>query len=168
MQSFEQIVEQYSEKIYFVVRRIVVDHDDADDIVQNTFIKVWKNFDNFRGEAGIYTWIYRIALNESLGFLRSAHSSRYVRGEDAQRELNNLYDNDPFFDGEAAEKALYVAIETLPPKQRAVFNMRYFEEMPYAEMAEIMATSQGALKASYHIAQKKIQEQLNLYTQFSI
>ncbi len=165
---FEEIVEKYSEKIYYVVRRIVVSHDDADDVVQNTFIKVWQNFDNFRGEAGIYTWIYRIAVNEALGFLRSKHSSRYIGGEDSERELRNLYSNDPYFDGDAAEKAFCMAIETLPPKQRAVFNMRYFDEMPYNEMAEIMETSEGALKASYHHAQKKVQDQLNLFMQSGI
>ncbi len=138
----------------------MIDHSDADDVVQNTFIKVWQNFDKFRGEANIYTWVYRIAVNEALAFLRSK-KSRFSAAEGSEIELARLYDNDQYFDAEEALKQLNMAIESLPPKQRAVFNMRYFEEMTYSQMSEIMGTSQGALKASYHHAQKKIEEYLN-------
>lgn len=168
MLTFEQIVQKYSQRIYFAVRRIVVDHNDADDVVQNTFIKVWQNFENFRGEAGIYTWIYRIAVNEALGFLRQKHPERYATGEEATLEFSKMLDNDPYFDADKAEKVLIMAIETLPPKQKAVFTMRYFDELPYSEIAEIMEVSEGSLKASYHHAQKKVQDQLNLLIQQDI
>lgn len=160
--EFEQIVRQYSEKIYFVVRRIVVDHHDANDVVQNTLIKVWQNLPSFQGKSSLYTWIYRIAVNEALTFLRSSRAHLYATSEEAEYQLRNLFDQDPYFDGDAAQAALAAAICTLPPKQRIVFNMRYWDNMPYAEMAEVLHTSEGALKASYHHAVKKIEAQLNL------
>ncbi len=161
--EFEQAVREYSERLYYVVRRIVKSHDDANDVVQNTFLKAWQNFTRFRGESGLYTWLYRIAINESLVFIRNNSKFKFENSNEAQRELRQLYDNDPYFDGDTAEKALAMAIDTLPAKQKVVFNMRYFDEMPYSEMAEIMQTSQGALKASYHHAQKKVELQLNLF-----
>ncbi len=163
--DFEQAVREYSERIYYVVRRIVKNHDDANDVVQNAFLKAWQNFSRFRGESGLYTWLYRIAVNESLVFLRNNSKFVFDSSETAERVLSNMYDNDPYFDGDSAEKALAMAIDTLPPKQKVVFNMRYFDEMPYSQMAEVMETSQGALKASYHHAQKKVEEQLNLFIQ---
>lgn len=159
--EFEQIVTKYSGKIYFVVRRIVVNHDDANDVVQNAMIKVWQNLDSFQGKSSIYTWIYRIAVNEALSFLRSSRAHLYASEKEAEYHLQSLFDNDPFFDGDEAERALAVAVASLPPKQRAVFNMRYWDEMPYAEMSVVMETSEGALKASYHHAAKKVQQQLN-------
>ncbi|MFI3287755.1 MAG: RNA polymerase sigma factor [Rikenellaceae bacterium] len=161
--DFQKIVEKYSSRIYYVVRRIVRDHDDADDVLQNTFMKAWQARDSFRGEAGVYTWLYRIAVNEALAFLRNSSKMQYASGEEAERELRNLYDNDPYFDGDKAQKALAMAVDTLPAKQKAVFTLRYFEELSYAQISEVMETSQGALKASYHHAQKKVEEQLNLF-----
>ncbi len=163
--DFEHIVKEYSQRLYFVARRIVRNHDDADDVVQNTFLKAWKNRELFRGDSSLYTWLYRIAVNEALALLRTNSKTVYIQSEDAERELSKLFDNDPYFDGDKAEKALAMAVETLPPKQKAVFTLRYFEEMSYAQIAEIMETSQGALKASYHHAQKKVEEQLNLFMQ---
>lgn len=161
--DFEKIVKEYSRRIYYVVRRIVRDHDDADDVVQNTFVKAWGARDSFRGESGVYTWLYRIAVNEALAFLRNNQKMQFASGEEAERELRVLYDNDPYFDGDQAQKALCMAVDTLPAKQKAVFTLRYFEEMSYADMSEVLETSQGALKASYHHAQKKVEEQLNLF-----
>lgn len=161
--DFEQIVREYSQRLYYVVRRIVGDHDDANDVVQNTFMKVWQSKESFRGESGLYTWIYRIAVNEALAFLRTSQRMVFATTEQSDKELRALYDNDPYFDGDKAQKALAMAIDTLPPKQKAVFTLRYFDEMPYNEIAEVMEVSVGSLKASYHHAQKKVEEQLNLF-----
>ncbi len=164
MMDFEQIVDQYSKRLYYVIRRIVRNHDDADDVLQNTFVRAWQHFSEFRSESSVYTWLYRIAVNEALGFLRAQRNHIETQNLD-HTELSAIYDNDPYFDGDAAQKALSMAIDALPPKQRAVFNMRYFDEMPYSQMAEITGTSTGALKASYHHAEKKVEELLNLYIQ---
>ncbi len=164
MIDFEQIVDKYSQRLYYAIRRIVRSHDDADDVLQNTFVRVWENLENFRSESALYTWLYRIAVNEALGYLRSQRNHTEVQSLDVT-QLNNLYDNDSYFDGDAAQKALGMAIDSLPPKQRAVFNMRYFDEMPYSQIAEITGTSVGGLKASYHHAEKKVEELLNLYIQ---
>ncbi len=161
--NFEEIVKKYSERIYYVVRRIVRGHDDADDVVQNVFLRAWQNRESFRGEASIYTWLYRIAVNEALTFIRSNSKMNFASSEEAERELSALYDNDPYFDGDKAQKALSMAIDTLPPKQKAVFTLRYFDEMPYNKIAQIMETSEGSLKAQYHHAQKKVEGQLNLF-----
>lgn len=162
MADFEQIVDQYSERIYWVVRRMVASHDDANDVVQNTFIKVWQALPDFRGQSSIYTWIYRIAVNQALSFLRSERSRPNVGGEMAERELAAIIDYGGHFDGTQAERALQIAIQKLPEKQRAVFLLRYYDEMPYAEMAVVLETSEGALKASYHHAVKKIEQELNV------
>ncbi len=161
--DFEEIVRSYSQRIYYVVRRIVRSHDDANDVVQNTFIKAWQAYSSFRGQSSAYTWLYRIAVNEALAHLRANSKMEFSSDEEAVRELSTLYDNDPYFDGDEAQKALSIAVDALPPKQRIVFTMRYFDDMSYCEMEEVLGTSQGALKASYHHAQKKIEERLNLY-----
>lgn len=160
--DFGQIVEKYSEKMYFVARRIVASHDDANDVVQNSFIKVWQALDTFRGESGLYTWIYRVVVNESLSFLRSKRTRFFGAQSFSGAELDNLIDNDTYFEADKAERILAKAVLSLPPKQRAIFTMRYYDELPYAEIAEVMGVSQGSLKASYHFAAKKIEAQLNL------
>lgn len=159
--DFEQLVDKYSQKMYFVARRIVASHEDANDVVQNSFIKLWQSIETFRGDSGIYTWIYRVVVNESLSFLRSKRTRFFGSQSFSGTELDNLIDNDSYFEADEAERLLAKAILSLPPKQRAIFNMRYYDEMPYAEIADVMGTSQGALKASYHIAVKKIESQLN-------
>ncbi len=156
--AFTHLVERYQKKIYWHIRRIVIDHDDADDVVQNVFIKVWKSLDNFKEDAQFYTWLYRIATNESLTFLRQKKAHLYVEFDDVASGLSGSLQDDNYFNGDDLQKKLQEAILTLPDKQRVVFNLRYFDEMPYEQMAEITETSVGALKASYHHAAKKIEE----------
>jgi len=150
--AFETLVKLYQERIYWHIRRIVVTHEDANDVVQNTFIKAYKGIHRFRAGARLYTWLYRIATNESITFLKSA--KRTASGE--LLATANLQ-ADVFFDGSEAELLLQKAIATLPDKQRLVFNMKYYDDMTYKDMSEILATSVGALKASYHHAVKKIE-----------
>jgi len=156
--AFNSIVTAYNQRLYWHIRRMVLDHDDTDDVLQNTFIKIWRGLPNFRQDSNIYTWLYRIATNEALSFLRSKKESTSF-DEVAYTVSKNL-EADAFFDGDKAQAKLQEAIATLPEKQRAVFNMRYFEEMSYAEMSAVFETSEGALKASYHHAVKKIESYL--------
>ena len=155
--AFHLIVTKYQKRVYWQVRRIVIDHDDSNDVVQNVFIKVWKNLENFKEASRLYTWLYRIAVNESLTFLKQKRAPLYVDFEKVERGLSRKMD-DNYFKGEEIEKKLQQAILTLPEKQRIVFNMKYFEDMKYDDMAEVLDTSVGALKASYHHAVKKIEE----------
>ena len=149
---------KYQEKIYWHVRRMVVDHDDAHDVVQNVFIKVWKGLDNFREDAKLYTWLYRIASNESLTFIEQQKKRQIVSFEDAQSGLADRLKADKDFDPNKLEWKLQMAIQQLPEKQKLVFSLRYYDEMPYEDMSRILETSEGALKASYHHAVKKIEE----------
>lgn len=158
--AFSAIVEQYSQKIYWHIRRMVLSHDDADDLVQNTFVKAWMNIDKFRGESQISTWLYRIAINETLTWLNK-NKHEHVSLSSPEGEVAELLEGDTYFNGEEADKLFQEAVNRLPEKQRLTFNMRYFEEMKYEDMSEILGTSVGALKASYHIATKKIEEYLN-------
>lgn len=155
---FSLIVAKYSERIYWVVRKIVIGHHDTDDVVQNTFMKAWINIHTFRRDSQLYTWLYRIAVNESLTFLRSRRSGLFSSLSDSTAQMRNMIVSGTDFDGDAAQKKLQLAILKLPPKQRLVFNMRYFEEMPYEQMSQILDTSEGALKSSYHHAVKKIEK----------
>lgn len=157
--TFSDLMKAYQQQIYWHIRRMVTNHDDADDILQNTFIKAWQNSQAYRGDAAFTTWLYRIATNECIDFLNSAHQ-RYSNSlsEYEDDSLVNNYAEDPWFDGDAAEEKLQKAIQTLPAKQRTVFNLRYYDEMPYSEMSQVLDTSEGALKASYHHAVKKIEE----------
>lgn len=155
-EAFNLIVKTYNERLYWHIRRMVVSHDDADDVLQNTFIKIWKGLPKFRQDANIYTWLYRIATNESLTFLRQKKEN--TRFADVEFSLSQNLEADVFFDGDEAQKKLQLAIAALPEKQRAVFNLKYFDEMKYNDMSEILSTSVGALKASYHHAVKKIEE----------
>ena len=152
--AFSDMVKIYSEPLYWHIRRMVLNHDDANDLLQNTFIKAWTGIDGFMGNAKVLTWLYRIATNESLTFLNKASMTET---EDTDTCMSQL-EADPYFDGDELQLRLQEALLTLPPKQRMVFNMKYYEEMKYEEMSTILGTSVGALKASYHIAVKKICE----------
>lgn len=156
--AFTQIVRKYQEKLYWHIRRLVVDHDDANDILQNVCIKVWKSLDNFREDSQLYTWLYRIATNESLTFLEQQKKKASVSFSDVETGLSNKLKADRYFDAGKVEWKLQLAIQALPEKQRLVFNLRYYDEMPYEEMSRVLETSEGALKASYHHAVKKIEE----------
>ncbi|WP_068855581.1 RNA polymerase sigma factor [Leyella lascolaii] len=155
--SFSDIVSQYSEPLYWKIRHIVLNHDDANDILQNVFIKAWKNIDDFQNRAKISTWLYRIAINESLDFIRKQKSNAVIES-DADNNIANRLIADEYFDGDKTVAMLQQAIATLPEVQRVVFNLRYYDEMKYSEMSKILNTTEGALKASYHIAVKKITE----------
>ena len=156
-EAFECIVKEYSEQLYWQIRRLVFSHDDANDILQNTFIKAWINIDYFRGDAKMSTWLYRIALNECLTFLNKQRAANQLAIDEADKELLNKLESDTYFDGDDTQKIFLQAIHTLPEKQQIVFNLKYFKEMKYEEISEIVGTSIGALKASYHHAVKKIE-----------
>jgi RNA polymerase sigma factor (sigma-70 family) len=156
--AFTAIIKKYQEKLYWHIRRMVVDHDDANDVLQNVFIRVWNGLENFREDAQLYTWLYRIATNESLTFLEQQKKRSAVSLSDVETGLSNKIKADKHFDANKLEWKLQVAIQQLPEKQRLVFNLRYYDEMPYEEMSRILETSEGALKASYHHAVKKIED----------
>lgn len=151
-ETFTELVKAYSQPLYWHIRRMVLNHDDADDLLQNTFIKAWTGIDGFLGNAKVLTWLYRIATNEALTWLNRTPNA----ASDNPEALSEQIEADPWFDGNELQARLQAAIQTLPPKQRMVFNMKYFEEMKYEEMSSILGTSVGALKASYHMAVKKI------------
>lgn len=149
----------YNKRLYWHVRKIVICHDDADDVVQNTFIKAWKALPNFRGDSQLYTWLYRIATNEALSFLKKKKKHLFQSIDSVSFELESKVDSS-YFTGTEIEKKLQKAILTLPTKQRLVFNMKYFDELKYDEISEILGTSVGALKANYHHAKQKIEKYL--------
>ena len=156
--AYTAIIKKYQEKLYWHIRRMVVDHDDANDVLQNVFIRVWKGLANFREDSQLYTWLYRIATNESLTFIEQQKKRTSVSLSDVESGLSNKIKADEGFDGKKLEWKLQLAIQQLPEKQRAVFNLRYYDEMPYAEMSQVLETSEGSLKASYHHAVKKIED----------
>lgn len=158
--AFNEIVETYTERLYWHVRRFVCSHEDTDDLLQDVFIKIWNSLPSFRGESRIYTWLYRIATNETLNHLRKIRRENAVSFDIVGEMLATRIDEDPSFNGNALQRELHKAIQRLPEKQRLVFNMRYFDEMKYEDIAEITGTSVGALKASYHHAYNKIKEAL--------
>ena len=155
--AFTQIINKYQEKLYWHIRRIVVDHEDANDILQNMFIKVWNSLQNFREDSQLYTWLYRIATNECFTFLEQLKRRSSVSLDDVESGLINKIKADQNFDANKLEWKLQLAIQHLPEKQRIVFTLRYYDEMPYEEMSRVLETSEGALKASYHHAAKKIE-----------
>lgn len=163
--AFSQLIKKYQQKIYWHIRKMVVDHDDADDVVQETFIKVWQGLQNFRSDSQLYTWIYRIATNESLNFLQKKRRQNHVplENEDSLDLLNTLESSisQDYISGDEIQLKLQKALLQLPDKQRLVFNMKYYDDMKYEEISEITGTSVGALKASYHLAVKKIEENLS-------
>ena len=156
--AFENVVRKYSEQLYWQVRRIVLTHDDANDVLQNAFIKAWQALDNFHGDAKLLTWLSRIAINESLDFMRRQKNLTLVSTDDADLGVADRLMADDYFDGDETQAQLQEAIASLPDVQRTVFQLRYFDEMKYSEISRLLDTSEGALKASYHIAVKKITE----------
>lgn len=157
-QAFNEVMREYSEPLYWQIRRMVESHDDASDVLQNTFLKAWQNIENFRGEAKLSTWLYKIALNESITFLARERKRLNLSLDDEESHLVNLIEADEWIDGDELALKLRKAVASLPEKQRMVFNMKYYDDMKYEQMSEILGTSVGALKASYHLAVKKIEK----------
>ena len=158
--SLELLIDKYQQKLYWHIRKIVIDHDDSDDVLQNTYIKVWKGLANFKEESALFTWMYRIATNEALTFLNQKQKRNTTSLHPIEYQLSKSLESDHYFKGDEIQLKLQQAILTLPEKQRIVFNMRYYDETPYEQMSAILETSVGALKASYHIAAKKVEEYL--------
>lgn len=156
--AFNLIVRKYQQPIYWHVRRLVIIHEDADDIVQDVFLKAWKGLDKFRGDSGLFTWLYRIATNEALSFLKKKKTRFFIPIVDVENQLLEALQSDVYYKGDEIQRNIQKAILTLPEKQRIVFNLRYYDEMKYEDMAKILDTSEGALKASYHHAVKKIEK----------
>jgi len=158
--GFRLLVERYSSRLYWHIRRFVILHEDADDALQNTFISAWKNMADFRNESSLYTWLYAIATNESLTLINKRKRNTAASLDDIGSYLSNSLEGSSWFDGDEAQIKLQNAILQLPEKQRIVFNLKYFDEMTYEEMSKVLKTSEGALKASYHHAVKKIEKYL--------
>ena len=156
--AFTAIIKKYQEKLYWHIRRMVVEHEDANDVLQNVFIRVWNGLENFREDSQLYTWLYRIATNECLTFLEQKKRKASISLSDVESGLSNTIKADKYFDPNKLEWKLQLAMQQLPEKQRIVFNLRYYDEMPYEEMSKVLETSEGALKASYHHAVKKIED----------
>ena len=155
--AFAMVIEHYSSTLYWQIRRMVIDHDDANDVLQNTFIKAWTSIEGFRGDARLSTWLYKIAANESITFINKKKTANHISIDDDDSFIVNQLESDEWFDGDEVQIKLQRAIATLPDKQRLVFNMRYYDEMKYEDISEVLGTSVGALKASYHHALKKIE-----------
>jgi RNA polymerase sigma factor (sigma-70 family) len=158
IKGFRLAVERYSSKLYWHIRRLVILHEDADDALQNTFINAWRNIGNFRSESSLYTWLYAIATNESLALINKRKRNASISLDDLGAYFANSVEGSTWFDGDEAQLKLQNAILQLPDKQRVVFNLRYFDEMTYEDMSKVLKTSEGALKASYHHAVKKIEK----------
>ncbi|MCM1520689.1 MAG: RNA polymerase sigma factor [Lachnoclostridium sp.] len=156
--AFGEVIRKYSEPLYKQIRRLVQSHDDANDVLQNTFMKAWQSIENFRGDAKLSTWLYKIAINESMSFLEKERKRLNLSIDDEESHLVNLIEADKNVDGDRLALLLREAVAQLPEKQRIVFNMRYYDEMKYEQMSEILGTSQSALKTSYHLAVKKIEQ----------
>lgn len=156
--AYTAIIKKYQERLYWHIRRLVVDHDDANDVLQNVFIRVWNGLENFKEESQLYTWLYRIGTNESLTFIDNQKKRSAVSLSDVETGLSNKIKADKHFDPNRLEWKLQLAIQGLPEKQRVVFTLRYYDEMPYEEMSRVLETSEGALKASYHHAVKKVED----------
>jgi len=155
--GFRLLMAKYQERLYWHIRRMVKTHEDTDDVLQNTFVKVYRNLEKYRSDAKLYTWLYRIATNESHNHFRKVDRNKSISIDDEESNVFQLQ-SDSFFDGNSAQIKLATAIDTLPQKQKAVFNLRYYDEMTYKDMSEVLGTSVGALKASYHLAVKKIEK----------
>lgn len=156
--AFNLLMRKYQQRLYWHVRKIVIDHDDANDVIQNTFIKVWNALDGFREDSQLYTWLYRIATNESLTFLKQKKTKFFIPFGDVEHELSNHLTNDVYFSGDRIQLKLQQAVLKLPTQQRIIFNMKYFDGMKYEEIASVLNLTVGALKASYHHAVKKIEK----------
>jgi len=160
--AFNLLVKDYSEGLYWQIRKMVLSHDDANDVLQNTFLKCWSNLDQFRGDSRISTWLYRIAINETYTFLNKERQKNQAGIMDLEDTMVQNLQGDPYFDGDEAALKLQKAVLSLPDKQRLVFNMKYYDEMKYEQISELLGTSVGALKASYHYAVQKIEAYMNL------
>lgn len=160
--AFAFLLDRYSRQLYAIIRRIVYRHEDADDVLQNTFIKIWRNVRTFKGESKLSTWMYSIATNEALSFIRREKPERKLQMTTEDYDLAQLLISDPYFDGEQVEAEFLAAIAELPEKQRITFELRYFEDLPYKEISEITGTSEGALKANYHHAVKKLKRIMDI------
>ena len=158
--GFELLVRQYQRDVYWLIRRLILDHDDSDDLTQDTFLKIWNHLDSFREESGLFTWIYRIATNEALGFLKKKRLKILVPFPSDPGSLKGSLQNDAFFRGDETELRFQAALSRLPTKQRLIFQMKYYDELTYEKMSEILGTTTGALKASFHHAVKKIEKYL--------
>lgn len=158
--AFRTLMAQYKERLYWHIRKIVLSHEDADDVLQNTFIKVYHNIHSFKGESKLYSWMYRIATNESLSYIRKRAKSQQMESIEMQELMLEKLESDVYFDGDEIQLKLQNAVTRLPQKQRLVFNMKYFDNMKYDDISEILETSVGGLKASYHHAVKKIEKML--------
>nr|WP_299069182.1 RNA polymerase sigma factor [uncultured Allomuricauda sp.] len=158
--AFEVLVNTYKERLYWHIRRIVLNHDDADDVLQNTFIKVYKNIEGFKGDSKLYSWMYRIATNEALTFLKQKSKKTEISDQELKTAMVENLQSDVYFEGDEIQMKLQQALAILPEKQKLVFNMKYFQEMKYDEISEVLETSVGGLKASYHLAVKKIEAYL--------
>lgn len=154
--AFSELVSQYKERLYWHIRKIVLDHDDADDVLQNTFIKIFRNIGAFKGDSKLYTWMYRIATNEALTFINKRAKRANVSVEEVKNHAIDNLKSDVYFDGAEIQLKLQRAIATLPPRQQLIFNMKYFDDITYEDLSEILDTSVGGLKSSYHIASQKI------------
>ncbi|GGH39218.1 RNA polymerase sigma70 factor [Mangrovimonas yunxiaonensis] len=161
--AFKDLLQLYKERLYWHIRKIVITHDDADDVLQNTFIKVFKNINSFKGESKLFSWMYRIATNEAISFLNKKSKILQVSNETLQQQAVSNLKSDVYFNGDDIQLKLQQAITTLPQKQQLVFNMKYFDNIKYKDMANILDTSEGALKASYHLAVKKIEDYLKTH-----
>ena len=155
--AFRSLISKYKERLYWHIRKIVLDHDDTDDVLQNTFIKVFKNIDGFKGDSKLYSWMYRIATNEALTFLKKKSNKLGISDSELQNKIVSNLQADVYFEGDEIQLKLQKAIAILPEKQKLVFNMKYYQEMKYEEISEILNTSVGGLKASYHLAVKKVE-----------
>lgn len=156
--AFRELVALYQQRLYWHIRNMLKNHDDTDDVLQNVFIKVYKNIKKFKGDSKLYSWLYRIATNESITFLNQKAKKFTISNEELNQQLIQNLEADAYYEGNQIQLKLQKAIATLPQKQQQVFNMKYFQELKYREMSEILETSEGALKASYHLASKKIEE----------
>ena len=161
-QGFKLLVQTYQQRLYWQVRRMVNNHEDTNDVLQNIFIKIYKSIHNFKGDAKLFTWLYRIAANESITFLNKRKKQRFISADASTASFENSLQADPYFDGHAAQIKLKSALVQLPPKQQLVFNMRYYENLSYEEISKVLDTSVGALKASYFHASKKVEAYLKL------
>jgi RNA polymerase sigma-70 factor (ECF subfamily) len=163
--AFREIVDSYSERLYWHVRRFLCSHEDTDDLLQDIFVKIWSALPSFRGDSQLYTWLYRIATNETLNFLNKQKVRSALQFESLSSKLEEKIDEDPWFNGDSMQRLLMKAIQKLPEKQRLVFTMRWFEDLSYEDISEILGTSVGALKASYHFATEKIKSFLEKYSE---
>ena len=156
-QAFSEVIAAYSEPLYWHIRKMVISHDDTNDVLQNTFLNAWSNVESFRGDSKLSSWLYKIAINESITFINREKQRQNISIDDDESFIINSLESDDWFDGDELQKELQKAIATLPEKQRMIFNMKYFDDMKYEDISEILGTSVGALKASYHHAVKKIE-----------